>query len=542
MPGSPTTTRWRQERAENASRAASCSSSGSASRPTNGGRGQRQRPRALDQPEQPRILGLGRRSDQPAQLRPEQDLARRGQLLHAPGDCDRSAAERLSAHHEPARDRRSPHVDGGDRLAQLDRCPQRSKRVVLVRDRDAEDRHDLVAEQLLQRAAVPLDDRLRLGQKPRGSRRDASVRARGRGRAQRGGRRPGARLRERARSACGVGAVQAAAPAREDRGLDHRRSSAAAPRWLEADVVERQSRLLIGGERVDLPAGAVEREHLQPPQPLPCRFSRASASSSPTNSACMPSSSSASIGPRAPPAAAPPVAAPPSARTTRMRDRRARHLATARALAQHAARSRAGRPRASGRSARSGGRRSSAVGARARSRADARLKEVRPAPCAAARRSSGCTRAPCAAASLSTAPRSACRPRRPRWRGSAGVRAAHAASGPRARLRRRNCFQRPEQEEVDRRTWQRLRSDRNTVLPRAKDPEADVAVPRLPDQGFPQATPGCARLPRARRSPSFRDGNDPAMCRSGRTHLRSGRPEPASAMRRTPRARSDGLR
>ena len=40
---------------------------------------------------------------------------------------------------------------------------------------------------------------------------------------------------------------------------------------LEAELVEREPRLLVGGERVDLPTGAVEREHLQPPQPLACR-------------------------------------------------------------------------------------------------------------------------------------------------------------------------------------------------------------------------------------------------------------------------------
>ena len=40
---------------------------------------------------------------------------------------------------------------------------------------------------------------------------------------------------------------------------------------LEAELVEREPRLLVGGERVDLPTGAVERQHLQSPQPLACR-------------------------------------------------------------------------------------------------------------------------------------------------------------------------------------------------------------------------------------------------------------------------------
>ena len=48
----------------------------------------------------------------------------------------------------------------GKRVAHLDRRPQRTQRVVLVHDRHAEHGHHRVADELLHRAAVPLDDRL----------------------------------------------------------------------------------------------------------------------------------------------------------------------------------------------------------------------------------------------------------------------------------------------------------------------------------------------------------------------------------------------
>ena len=48
----------------------------------------------------------------------------------------------------------------GQGLPQLDGSPHRSQRVVLVHERNAEDSHDGVADELLHRAAVMLDDRL----------------------------------------------------------------------------------------------------------------------------------------------------------------------------------------------------------------------------------------------------------------------------------------------------------------------------------------------------------------------------------------------
>jgi hypothetical protein len=44
-----------------------------------------------------------------------------------------------------------PHLDCG---------PERAERVVLVHDRHAEHGHHRIADELLHRAAVPLDDRL----------------------------------------------------------------------------------------------------------------------------------------------------------------------------------------------------------------------------------------------------------------------------------------------------------------------------------------------------------------------------------------------
>ena len=57
--------------------------------------------------------------------------------------------------------------------------------------------------------------------------------------------------------------------------------------------------VLVGGERLGLPARAVEREHQLPAEPLPERCSRTSDSSSATSSRCRPSSSSASMRSRA---------------------------------------------------------------------------------------------------------------------------------------------------------------------------------------------------------------------------------------------------
>jgi hypothetical protein len=48
-------------------------------------------------------------------------------------------------------------VEGGDGLAQLGGRAHGSKRVVLVQRREPEDGHDRIADELLHRAAVPLE-------------------------------------------------------------------------------------------------------------------------------------------------------------------------------------------------------------------------------------------------------------------------------------------------------------------------------------------------------------------------------------------------
>ena len=50
----------------------------------------------------------------------------------------------------------------GDGIAHLDRRPHRAQRVVLVDVRQPEDRHRRVADELLDRAAVALEDRAQL--------------------------------------------------------------------------------------------------------------------------------------------------------------------------------------------------------------------------------------------------------------------------------------------------------------------------------------------------------------------------------------------
>ena len=55
---------------------------------------------------------------------------------------------------------RASRPSSGQRVAHLDRRPHRAQRVVLVHDRHAEHGHHRVADELLDRAAVALDDRL----------------------------------------------------------------------------------------------------------------------------------------------------------------------------------------------------------------------------------------------------------------------------------------------------------------------------------------------------------------------------------------------
>src|SRR5581483_6455388 len=106
----------------------------------------------------------------------EEDLARLGRRLEPLGDVDRVAGgervaeRRVSGDHLAARDA-DPDGDaepeGGfqldvqalDRLLELDGGPQRA---VVVQEGDAEDGHDGVADELLDRAAVPLEHGARL--------------------------------------------------------------------------------------------------------------------------------------------------------------------------------------------------------------------------------------------------------------------------------------------------------------------------------------------------------------------------------------------
>ena len=92
----------------------------------------------------------------------EQDVARARRLLQARGHVDGIAGCQalLGAGHDLARVKADPglHTERGQRFSHLDRGSDRTKRVVLVDDRDAEDGHDRVANELLHRPTVRLDD------------------------------------------------------------------------------------------------------------------------------------------------------------------------------------------------------------------------------------------------------------------------------------------------------------------------------------------------------------------------------------------------
>ena len=104
--------------------------------------------------------------DELLRLLPDQDLAGLRVLLEPRRDVDRVAGdERVSlAGHHLARvdpDPR-PQPDRRHGVPQLDGGANRPERVVLVRLRDAEDRHHGVADELLHGAAVPLEDASRV--------------------------------------------------------------------------------------------------------------------------------------------------------------------------------------------------------------------------------------------------------------------------------------------------------------------------------------------------------------------------------------------
>ena len=104
-------------------------------------------------------------ADELLRLLPDQDLAGLGALLEPRRDVDGVARDERVAlagddlarvHADPR-----PQPDRRDGRPQLDRGANSPERVVLVRLRDAEDRHHGVADELLDRAAVALEDRLR---------------------------------------------------------------------------------------------------------------------------------------------------------------------------------------------------------------------------------------------------------------------------------------------------------------------------------------------------------------------------------------------
>ena len=87
-----------------------------------------------------------------------------GRLLQPGGDVDRVAGREplLGAGHDLAGVHADPSLDAELRecLAHLHRRPAGAQRIVLVHRRHAEHGHDRVADELLHRSAVRLDDRL----------------------------------------------------------------------------------------------------------------------------------------------------------------------------------------------------------------------------------------------------------------------------------------------------------------------------------------------------------------------------------------------
>ncbi len=126
-------------------------------------------------------LDLHRVPDELLRLLPDQDLAGLRVLLEPGRDVDGVARdERVAlAGHDLARVHADPRPqpDRRDGRPQLDRGANSPERVVLVRLRDAEDRHHGVADELLDRAAVPLEDRRA---SPRSSGASSPARSRGR--------------------------------------------------------------------------------------------------------------------------------------------------------------------------------------------------------------------------------------------------------------------------------------------------------------------------------------------------------------------------
>ena len=114
----------------------------------------------------------------------DQDLARLGGLLEPGGEVDRVTGGQ--ALRRAGDDLAGRHADAPldaqlrERVAHLDRRAQRPERVVLVHDRHAEHRHHRVADELLDAAAVALDDALHpleiAGEQPRAAPPDRAAR------------------------------------------------------------------------------------------------------------------------------------------------------------------------------------------------------------------------------------------------------------------------------------------------------------------------------------------------------------------------------
>jgi hypothetical protein len=118
------------------------------------------------QAERRHLLDLDRVSRQPERRIPDQDLPRGGGLLQSCGEVDGVARrEPLGcARDDLARGDADPALaaEGREGIAHLDGRPHGAQPVVLVDDRDAEHGHHCIADELLDRATVALDDRLHL--------------------------------------------------------------------------------------------------------------------------------------------------------------------------------------------------------------------------------------------------------------------------------------------------------------------------------------------------------------------------------------------
>ena len=183
MPGGPTIVASCGVRVSTAVASARSSRSSSSSRPTNGAAIGRVNAGTSSSSSSTRKVGTGSRLPFSASgsigsartrsrtsrsvARADQDLARPGSLLQPRRDVHGVAGdERLAGAGD---DLAGVHADAdleaepGDGVAHLDRRPNGSQRVVLVDLGQPEDRHRRVADELLDRAAVALEDRAELG-------------------------------------------------------------------------------------------------------------------------------------------------------------------------------------------------------------------------------------------------------------------------------------------------------------------------------------------------------------------------------------------